>query len=136
MALLQPSKEQTANLKAELLHIDSSYGYRWLPYKPLAGWGCLQVLYSVYVTCDGAVRPCADIDISDFNVRRQRIAQILESDFFQLVRDIRVHLQGKCKGCEFNDECIGCRGGAFAYGTLRGENPVCAVCSEDPFCWK
>ena len=136
MALLQPSKEQTANLKAELLRIDSSYGYRWLPYKPLAGWGCLQVLYSVYVTCDGAVRPCADIDISDFNVRRQRIAQILESDFFQLVRDIRAHLQGKCKGCEFNNECIGCRGGAFAYGTLRGENPVCAVCSEDPFCWK
>jgi radical SAM protein with 4Fe4S-binding SPASM domain len=136
MGLLQPNIEQTAELKTELLRIDSSFGYSWVPYKPLTGWGCLQVLYSVYVACDGAVRPCADIDIPYFNIRQQRIREILESEFFQLVRNISGHLRGKCKHCEFNSECIGCRGGAFANATLRGETPASAVCSEDPFCWK
>jgi radical SAM protein with 4Fe4S-binding SPASM domain len=133
---LELANERVAKLKEELRLIDRSYGYDWLPYKPLTGCGCLQILYSVYIASDGFVKPCADIDISRFNIRELSVAEILQSDFFRLVRNMKDHLRGKCKTCQHHYECLGCRGAAFAFATLNGEGPESAVTSEDPFCWK
>lgn len=134
---LQPTKGQIIELKQELLRIDNmDYGYNWLPYKPLTSSGCLQVFYSIYLTTEGYVRPCADIDIKDFNVKNHTIAQIIDMDFFKLIRDVDKHLEGKCKDCEYGYECIGCRGFVYTVAFKKGCNPYKAIIGEDPLCWK
>lgn len=134
---LQPTKEQIIDLKQELLRIDSiNYGYTWLPYKPLTAYGCLQVFYSIYLTTQGYVRPCADIDIKSFNVNTHSLAQIINSDFFNLIRNIKQYLKGKCKDCEHGYECIGCRGLVYTTAINKGCGPDKAIIGEDPLCWK
>jgi radical SAM protein with 4Fe4S-binding SPASM domain len=129
-------KKEVRRLKQELLKIDCAYGYDWLIYTPLSGHGCLQPLYSVYVACDGYVRPCADIDVRLFNIRDMDIPEIIKTPFFHFARNIEKHLQGRCYQCEHNYLCIGCRGNAFCVGTNEGLGVYEALCREDPLCWK
>jgi len=147
---------ETADIQAykfRLLDVDrAEFGYDWLPYTPLAGSGCLQHLYSLYVTLEGNVRPCAPTKFDEhpalqrhnsypYNTNRMPLREIYASPLFRYVRHIEAHLEGKCAGCEHLDECIGCRGYAYAVGVnagkpphvaLRGECLQCAKPAEDP----
>jgi radical SAM protein with 4Fe4S-binding SPASM domain len=134
---LEPSKNDVMKLKKRLREIDNNeYGYDWLEYTPLTGYGCLQMYYSVYLTVKGYVRPCADIDIELFNIRDMTIKEIINTEFFNVIRNIDNHLVGKCGKCEYNYECVGCRGAAYARNIERNENHYDAVISEDPTCWR
>lgn len=128
-----------ANLKAlkqKLLSIDRLvYGYDWLVYTPLPGHGCLQHLYSVYLSCNGYIRPCADIEVNLFNVKKMKIKEIIQTPFFNFVRNIELHLEGKCFRCKHNNLCVGCRGNAFSLGIREGQDVYKALCREDPNCW-
>jgi MoaA/NifB/PqqE/SkfB family radical SAM enzyme len=130
------SKPQMAQLKTDLLRIDHEYGFDWLPYKPLTGAGCLQYLYSIYLACDGYARICADVDFVRANTRQLSVADILGTEAFQALRRIDERVEGKCRGCEYSQECIGCRCAAYAQAILDGCDPSEAVRCEDPFCWK
>jgi len=124
-------------LKEKLLELDQrEYGYSWLVYAPLPGHGCLQHLYSIYLACDGYVRPCADVDIKFFNVREMGISKIVQTPFFKYLRTIDRHIQGKCQGCEYGKVCVGCRGKAFNVGIQEGLDMYNAISREDPVCWK
>ncbi len=130
-------KEDLQRLKNNLLAIDQKeYGFSWFINAPLPGHGCLQHLYSIYVSSEGYVRPCADIDIKMVNIKYSTVSEAIETPFLQYTRNIEKHLKGKCFLCEHNDICVGCRGLAFSVGVNEGLGPFQAVSREDPVCCK
>lgn len=134
--------------KLKLLDIDrAEYGYDWLPYTPLPGSGCMQYMYSMYVTVTGDVRPCAPTKLDEnaalrgpegyrHNVRRASLADIYESPLFEYVRNIDHHLDGGCAGCPHIDQCIGCRGYAYTTATTEGKDVFEALRSGCRHCFK
>jgi radical SAM protein with 4Fe4S-binding SPASM domain len=130
-------KEDLHRLKEELLSIDQKeYGYNWLVNTPLPGHGCLQHLYSVYISSEGYIRPCADVDVKVANVKQFTISEAIKTPFFRYMRNIEKYLTGKCFNCEHNNICIGCRGLAFSVGVNEGLGVFQAVSREDPVCCK
>lgn len=140
--------EDIREYKLRVLQIDrTQYGYDWLPYTPLAASGCLQHLYSLYVTIEGNVRPCAPTKFDEHpalkvegvyphNIRRRSLKDIYEDPLFRYVRSIDQHLQGKCAACPHLGECIGCRGYAYAVGVNQGKDPREALCGECLQCFR
>jgi MoaA/NifB/PqqE/SkfB family radical SAM enzyme len=134
--------------KLRLLDIDrDNYGFDWLPYTPLAASGCLQHLYSLYITTGGDVRPCAPTKFDEhpslrvegeypYNIHRRSLGEIYHSPLFSYVRNIDRRLKGRCAGCEHNDECIGCRGYAYSVGVNEGREPLEALAGECLQCFK
>ena len=140
--------EEIKDYKLRLLEIDRScYSYDWLPYTPLPGSGCLQHLYSLYVTIAGNIRPCAptkfdenpalrDHGIYPHNILRRSLREIYEDPLFQYVRNIDRYLDGKCHSCEHLGECIGCRGYAYSIGVNEGKDPYAALRAGCLQCFK
>ncbi len=134
--------------KTRLLAVDREhYGFDWLPHTPLTASGCLQHLYSLYVTIEGNVRPCAptkfdehpDLKVNGIyphNIRLRPLRQIYNDPLFAYVRDIDHHLEGKCAACRHLDECIGCRGYAYSVGVNAGKDPYAALRGECLQCAK
>ena len=131
------SREEWKKLKLQLLELDrSEYGYDWLPYTPLLASGCFQVMYNLYITVEGFVRPCSDIQVNIANIKNYSLKEIIELPFFKRARNIDKYLQGKCRNCEHLSQCIGCRGLAFTTSRDNDEYPFEALCREDPSCFK
>ena len=142
------TREEIKEDKLRILDIDRSYyGYDWLPYTPLTASGCLQHLYSLYVTIEGNVRPCAPTKFDEnpalkndgiypLNILRRSLREIYEDPLFQYVRNIDRYLEGKCRGCEHLNECIGCRGYAYSVGVNEGKDPYAALRAECLQCFK
>ncbi|MEW5802093.1 MAG: radical SAM protein [bacterium] len=142
------SPEEIRGYKLKLLKIDHDcYGYDWLPYTPLTASGCLRLLYSLYVTIEGNIRPCASVKFDEHpdlkhngvyphNIRRRSLREIYEDTLFQYVRNIDRFLEGKCRGCEHLQECIGCRGYAYSAGVNEGKDPCSALRSGCLQCFK
>lgn len=140
--------EEIQDYKLRLLELDRAcYGYDWLPYTPLAASGCLQHLYSLYVTIEGNVRPCAPTKFDEHpalredglyphNIERRSLRDIYEDPLFDYVRHIDRHLQGRCRDCEHLDQCIGCRGYAYSVGVNAGKDPREALASECLQCFR
>lgn len=131
------TQEKWREIKTQLLNIDRrKYGYNWLPYTPLVGCGCFQIMYSLYITAKGFVRPCAAIEVDYANIKKHKLKEVVEMPFYSMARNIDKYLQGKCRGCEHIAKCIGCRGMAFSIGIIKGQKPLEALCGEDPACFK
>jgi len=142
------TREEIKDLKLRLLEIDRGhYGYDWLPYTPLAASGCLQYLYSLYVTIEGNVRPCAPTKFDEnpalkhngvypHNIRTRPLREIYDDSLFEYVRNIDRHLEGKCRNCEHLSECIGCRGYTYSVATNEGKGPYQALRAECLQCFK
>ncbi len=138
---LIPTISEWKNLKLYLLDQDrKQFGYDWLPYTPLLSCGCLQFMCSIYVTVTGNARPCNGIrpDLANLvlNVRKMSLSEIINTPFFQHARYIDKYVSGVCRKCEYNFECVGCRGMAFSNGINSGKNAFEALCCEDPTCFK
>lgn len=142
------SLDEIRDYKMKLLELDrKAYGYDWLPYTPLTASGCLQHLYSMYITLQGNVRPCAPTKFDEnpefyengqypHNVFKRPLQEIYFSPLFEYVRNIDKYLEGKCSGCEFLDQCIGCRGYAYAVGINEGKTGLESLRSECRQCFK
>jgi MoaA/NifB/PqqE/SkfB family radical SAM enzyme len=140
--------EEIQAYKEKLLELDrKAYGYDWLPHTPLTASGCLQHLYSLYITIDGDVRPCAPTKFDEHpalqedgvyphNIHRRTLRDIYEDDLFVYVRNIEKHLVGRCKACDHIDECIGCRGYAYSVGVNNGLDPRTALRQECQQCFR
>jgi AdoMet-dependent heme synthase len=134
--------------KLRLLELDRrQFGYDWLVYTPLIASGCLQHLYSLYITLEGNVRPCAPTKFDEhpalkrdgiypYNAFRRPLAEIYNDPLFRYVRTIDKRIEGRCHNCEHLDECIGCRGYAYAVGVNEGQGPLKALRSECRQCFK
>jgi MoaA/NifB/PqqE/SkfB family radical SAM enzyme len=140
--------EEIRDHKLRLLDLDRQrFGYDWLVYTPLIASGCLQHLYSLYITLEGNVRPCAPTKFDEhpalrrdgvypYNAFRRPLAEIYHDPLFRYVRTIDKHLEGKCRSCAHLDECIGCRGYAYAVGVNQGKGPLRALRSECQQCFR
>lgn len=136
------STQEIQDYKLGLLDIDRrEYGFDWLPHTPLTASGCLQHLYSLYITTEGNVRPCAptkfdehpDLQVDGVyphNVFRRPLREIYNDPLFAYVRHIDQHLQGRCRACRHLNECIGCRGYAYTVGINEGKSPQEALSSQ------
>ena len=142
------TQEEIRDYKLRLLEIDRScYGYDWLPYTPLPGSGCLQHLYSLYVTIEGNVRPCAPTKFDEnpalrhrgiypHNILKRPLREIYDDPLFQYVRNIDRYLEGKCHNCEYLSQCVGCRGYAYSEGVNEGKDPYAALRAGCYQCFK
>lgn len=121
-------------LKDRLLLIDQNeFGYTWFPYTPLVGVSCFQVMYNLYITVEGEVRPCSSIHCHIADVYSHSLQKIIELPFFQVARHIDAHLTGSCGKCDQHRHCIGCRGLAYAVNSNK-KTDIEALCSADPSC--
>ena len=93
------------------------------------------VLYNLYITVEGFVRPCSSIHINLANIKDYSLKEVINLPFFKLSRTIEKKLKGKCKTCGYHSECIGCRGLAFSCAKNRDLSDFEAICMEDPSCF-
>ena len=105
------------------------FGRVWTPQPPLAGNRCMRHQVSCLVTATGEVMPCVGITLSQGNIRRRPLAEILrDSPVIRDLKNYRTTIKPPCRDCDQAAECYGCRGAAFQ---LTGD-PLAA----DPTCWK
>lgn len=140
--------EEIQEYKRSLLEMDRTlYGYDWLPYTPLAASGCLQHLYSLYITIEGNVRPCAPTKFDEHpelredgvyphNIKRRPLRAIYNDPLFHYVRHVEEHLEGRCKACPHLSQCIGCRGYAYSVGVNEGKSPREALAGQCLQCFR
>jgi len=126
---LNISLEETRGVFLDLCRIDREvYGVSWAPHPPLASSRCARHLYSILLTANGDFHPCVGVAIPVGNVRRDRLADILTADPVLCdMRNIYDRIKGRCRDCQLNGECYGCRGNAFQ---LTGDH-----LASDPSCW-
>jgi len=109
--------------------------------------GCLRHLYSLYVTLAGDVRPCRLTALErhpvlrgaegyPYNLQRQNLREVYDSDLFSYIRNIDAFLQGRCGRCQHLKVCIGCRGHAYHTGVSQGKDPFTALRLESLVCFK
>ncbi len=139
---------EVERLRTQLLQLDrEEYGYTWPPYTPHLGTGCLRHLSSVFVSCEGNVRPCGEVALDKntaflpngvyvHNIRSNTLPEIYNNTLFRYIRNIEQHLEGKSGDCEHLDTCIGCRGAAYIHHVRIGVEPISALRSECPYCFK
>ncbi len=89
--------------------------------------GCIAGTGYLRISPEGDVTPCPYIPASrgDANLKRKRLKDIwYNHPVFKSLRGPSYN--GRCKDCEFNDVCGGCRARALsATGDLMGEDPWC-----------
>ena len=126
---LSVDKQTLKHVFENLSSIDSrEFSISWDSiHPPLAGLSCLRHLYSCYVKSDGSIQPCAGIEISTGNVKNSSLEGILSnSPIMKDMKNIDYLVKGKCKTCNLNPDCYGCRGGAFqSTGDYLAEDPLC-----------
>jgi len=144
------SREEARDLFNLLLRIDETeYGFTWIPTPPIAGWQCQEHKYSCYVTANGEVQPCSSVAVSAGNVLEKSLTEILKTELFKVVREVKKHLKGACGDCgvcircRFKacahamekiiskpgcDNCYGCRGWAYS---AKGD-----FLAADEMCWR
>lgn len=129
-------KKEWKNLKLKLLDLDrKEFNYDWFPYTPLAGMGCFQVIYNLYISIDGKVRPCSSIHCNVANINKLSLKQIIDLPFFKIARNIEKYLKGKCGKCKNHKKCIGCRGLAYSTNKTKGKGGIASLCNEDSSCF-
>ncbi|MEW5803323.1 MAG: radical SAM protein [bacterium] len=105
------------------------YGLSWDPQPPLIGNKCLRHQFSCYVNSHGEVLPCVGVTIPVGNIRKQKLADILQgSEIIQDLKAFPATIKGPCRTCEKSKECYGCRGAAYQ---LTGD-----YLASDPLCWR
>ena len=89
--------------------------------------GCLAGTGICFISHTGEVFPCGYLPVSSGNICQTPFAEIwASSPIFGALRDPQC-LQGKCRVCEFNRLCSGCRARAYAAtGDYLAEEPCCA----------
>ena len=124
--MLQKIFERLSNIDKEEFNLE------WdSMHPPLAGMTCNRHLYSCYVRSDGAVLPCAGIDIVTGNIRTESLEYILNtSPVHKELRHADKLVKGKCGSCSIKPKCYGCRGVAFQQcGDYLAQDPSCWHCN-------
>ncbi|MCL2822484.1 MAG: SPASM domain-containing protein [Polyangiaceae bacterium] len=93
--------------------------------------GCLAGNGIVFISATGIAFPCGYLPTPIGNIREQPLASILTtSELLSSLRDT-TNLEGRCRNCEYNKCCGGCRARAFATSNnLFGEEPSCTMPSN------
>lgn len=91
--------------------------------------GCLAGDEVIYIQANGDIGVCSYIPLVAGNIRSRSLKEtILSSTLFNLLKDYKDKLKGKCGICDFKYLCGGCRACALALtGELLGEDSRCLV---------
>ena len=129
-AWLSVDSFELKKLFTRLSEIDRSrFGIEWDPQPPLVGNKCMRHQVSCVVTATGDVMPCVGVTIVLDNIRRHKLANILQnSEIVNNLKNYRQMIKGECRSCEKAEECYGCRGAAYQ---LTGD-----YLASDPTCWR
>lgn len=121
------TRDEARRLFERLLCIDETeYGYTWFPAPPYVGFPCNKLFYNVVINHDGTVQPCYGINIMVGNVRKQPLAEIVQSPILRKLRNCMDHMHGNCGACKLHDKCyFGCRCDAFCHGDVFGSYHMC-----------
>lgn len=125
-----PSPGRLKQLWEDIREIDrDEYGYTF-PLLPLRiGYACGSPFYSVYVQCDGMVRPCSGTWAELGNVKETPLSEIVRnSPVLKQLRDYKDGPGGWCAGCYYQSEyaCAGCRGqSTLLNGGIASDDPLC-----------
>lgn len=95
---------------------------------PYYNRGCAAGMPNGYVTIlpNGNVIPCMLLQTVVGNVKNDSLKKIWETSPILLELRDRSKLKGKCKGCEHDKTCSGCRGRAYEQtGDYFAEDPGC-----------
>ena len=123
------TRDEAKALFEELLEIDRKwYGRSWVPSPPFPAFKCNLYYYNCYVDCQGNVQPCVGVQQYIGNVKNEKLADILAKPHFDIIRNIKTHLTGKCRTCDINGSCYGCRGHVF--------NTTGDLFESDDMCWR
>lgn len=127
---LDVSPKEIKGLFEELSDMDREYfGFRWEPKPPIAGLTCNRCYYSCLITSNGNVTPCAGVDITIGNIRKDSLSSIIKNSYLlKGLRNLRENIKGPCRDCNQNPYCYGCRGVAYQ---MTGD-PF----ASDPLCWR
>lgn len=127
---LDVTPQELQGLFSQLSMIDrEQFGREWEPQPPLVGNRCMRHQVSCVVTARGDVMPCVGVTIPLDNIRRSRLADILQnSEVITNLKNYREMIKGPCRSCEKSSECYGCRGAAYQ---LTGD-----YLASDPTCWR
>lgn len=125
-------------LKLELLEIDErEFDITWDANQTFCN-GCRQMMYNLYVTVNGIVRPCSSIHLErykiDYNINNMSIKEIIQSPLYEYIRNIDKNVSGKCSKCVHNPKCYGCRAMAYYEGYKNGLPLYGALSYEDNTC--
>ena len=103
-----------------------AYGSGMIAMKYNSGLSTQDSALDVFIAFNGDVRPGEFIPIGAGNVRYRALGAIVRAgDVFVALRD-RSNLKGRCRRCEYNEECSGSRARAFAMtGDLFASDPLC-----------
>lgn len=89
--------------------------------------GCIAGRGYLRISPEGCVTPCPYMPAADrrANLKNTGLVEILRDNV--LFRSLKcAEYNGRCKECEFNDICGGCRARALAHGgDIMGEDPWC-----------
>ncbi len=83
---------------------------------------------SIYINCDGSIRPCPFFPfvLPEVNIKTRSVIDVYRyNEYFGKLRD-RKNLKGKCSRCKFSFICGGCRARIYAQtGDFFAEDASC-----------
>jgi radical SAM protein with 4Fe4S-binding SPASM domain len=86
--------------------------------------GCIAGTGYIRITPEGDVTPCPYIPTIAGNIKETGLKEIWEkAGVFETMR--KREYGGRCKECEYDDICGGCRARALAVSDIMGEDPWC-----------
>lgn len=127
---LEISISETEEIFKRLAEIDEKrYSVKWKHISPpYAGMTCNRHLYSLYIKSNGEVQSCSGVELVIGDIRKNSLVEIIESSpDLKKLRNSEKLVKGKCRDCENNPECYGCRGAAYQ---VTGD-----YLEADPQCW-
>ncbi len=127
-ANLDISNEEFKDMFYQLLDIDEKeFNYSWKPHPPYVASGCKNIYFSLLVNIQGYTRPCYGTMIDLGNIREKSLQELWDSPQLIKIRNIRDYIKGKCRNCQIDEDCYGCRCRTFALT----DDPF----ASDPTCW-
>ena len=134
--VLEPKEVKNLLIKIEQLTKKTNFSINLdLPYSVLLkeknnkiNASCPAAITELVIFANGDISPCCEIPIMGGNIRKNTIKDIWNNSKVFIEFRNRSLLKGKCKDCEFKNNCGGCRANAYIkYGDyLEG----------DDICWK
>lgn len=91
--------------------------------------GCSAGIFACCISPEGLLYPCPKLRINAGNLKKRLFMDVWQnSSIFLKLRQRKEYVGGKCKNCEFLENCGGCR--ASPYAIFKDWT------AEDPLCWK
>ena len=134
------SKEKLQWLFETVRDEDYADGFNYYDIKPpYIGGTCYENLHRLDIHADGNVKPCPGIETNIGNLNKISLAEVLNSQSLDIIRNLEKYIEGDCKECDLfkSRECYGgCRGTVYQTLKSNGFSEYESWVGSDPSCWR